>query len=74
MEISTSITSSISGRNVILVDDLLATGGTMSAAEQLVERVGGKVCLGVVVIELPDIGGRKKLKAPLLSLFQYGGD
>jgi len=74
MEISTSISASISGRDVILVDDLLATGGTMSAAEQLVEHVGGRVRLCVVVIELPEIGGRKKLKAPLQSLVQFEGD
>ena len=72
MEISSN--SVTSGRDVILVDDLLATGGTMRAAEELLERVGARVRVCVVVIELPEIGGRKKLKAPLESLIQFEGD
>ena len=72
--IEISSASVTSGSDVILVDDLLATGGTMRAAEQLIERVGARVLACVVVIELPEIGGRKKLKAPLESLVQFEGD
>jgi len=72
LEISSE--SPASGRDVIIVDDLLATGGTMLAAETLLKRVGANVVVGVVVIELPDLGGRKKLTSPLESLIQYEGD
>ena len=59
---------------MIIVDDLLATGGTMRAAETLLQRVGANVLVGVVVIELPDLGGRKKLEAPVESLIRFEGD
>jgi len=47
---------------VLLVDDLLATGGTMSAAVKLIERQGGKVHAAAFVIELAFLKGREKLK------------
>jgi len=46
---------------ILMIDDLLATGGTMFAANQLVEKLGGKVIECAFVIDLPDIGGRDKL-------------
>jgi adenine phosphoribosyltransferase len=49
------------GENVLIVDDLLATGGTASAAVRLVERLGGKVSGAAFVIELGFLGGRAKL-------------
>jgi adenine phosphoribosyltransferase len=46
---------------VLIVDDLLATGGTMKACSDLVERVGGKVVGLAVLIELAGLNGREKL-------------
>jgi adenine phosphoribosyltransferase len=50
------------GQNVLIVDDLLATGGTARAAAELVERLGGKVAGFAFVIELSFLNGREKLK------------
>jgi len=50
------------GEKVLLVDDLLATGGTMNAARELVEKLGGKVVGFTFFIELVDLGGRKRLE------------
>ena len=63
------------GHRVLLIDDLLATGGTASAAIELVERCGGKVTACAFVIELAFLDGRKRL-APheVHSLVRYGGD
>ncbi len=49
------------GEKVIIIDDLLATGGTIRAAIDLVEKLGGKVMEVVFIIELKALGGRKKL-------------
>jgi adenine phosphoribosyltransferase len=62
------------GARVLLVDDLLATGGTMEAACRLVEQVGGKVTGCAFVVDLPDLGGAKKLaKYPVHKLVDFGG-
>lgn len=59
------------GQGVLLVDDLLATGGTMEAALRLVRRIGGKPVGCAFVIELGFLGGRKRIDAPVHSLVQY---
>lgn len=51
------------GQRVLLVDDLLATGGTMKAACELIEGIGGKVVGCAFVVELTTLGGRQKLGA-----------
>src|SRR6476660_10384677 len=51
------------GERVILVDDLIATGGTATAAVQLLQRIGAQVVAAVFVIDLPDLGGADKLRA-----------
>ncbi len=51
------------GERVLLVDDLIATGGTAEASIRLIELLGGKVLEACFVIELPDLGGRKRLEA-----------
>ena len=51
------------GEKILLVDDLLATGGTAEAGLKLIERLGGEVIGCAFVIDLPDLGGRKKLEA-----------
>ena len=60
------------GRRVLIVDDLLATGGTAAAAARMVQNVGGTVaCIGFV-IELSFLHGRKKLEGfDVFSLLQY---
>ena len=51
------------GQNVIIIDDLLATGGTVEATVKLVERLGGKVTAISFFIELEGLGGREKLSS-----------
>ncbi len=51
------------GETVLIVDDLLATGGTAEAGIRLVERLGGKIVGCAFVVDLPDLGGRKRLEA-----------
>ncbi len=51
------------GARVLLVDDLLATGGTAEAGIRLIERLRGKVVGCAFVIDLPDLGGRARLEA-----------
>lgn len=50
------------GSKVLMVDDLLATGGTMAAACKLIEKIGGQICGIAFLIELKDLAGRAKLK------------
>jgi adenine phosphoribosyltransferase len=50
------------GARVLMVDDLLATGGTMAAACKLIEKIGGKIAAISFLIELTELGGRDKLK------------
>ncbi len=62
------------GDRVLLVDDLIATGGSLLAASNLIEKLGGEIVEVAVVIELVDLGGRDKI-APrkLFSLVQFEG-
>jgi len=61
-----------SSARVLIVDDLLATGGTAAAAARLVEQLGGKVAGLAFVIELTFLGGRSKLPGyEVFSLLQY---
>jgi len=50
------------GSRVLMIDDLLATGGTICAACKLVEKIGGKIIGIAFLVELNDLGGRKKIK------------
>ena len=49
------------GERVLLIDDLIATGGTISAATELIERLGGKIVECAFIIDLPDLKGKEKL-------------
>lgn len=63
------------GQKVLVVDDLLATGGTLEAATKLITQAGGVVRECVVIIELTKLGGRKKLAASEVhSFIQYDDD
>ena len=59
------------GTRVVLVDDLLATGGTMAAAVTLLESVGALVPAAACIIELTFLDGRKRLKVPVETLLRY---
>ena len=60
------------GQNVVIVDDLLATGGTVDATIKLIESVGAKVVGCIFLIELDFLNGRDALKdIPILSLLHY---
>ena len=59
------------GKRVVLVDDLLATGGTMAAAIRLLEQVGAVVPAAACIIELTFLEGRKKVSVPVEALLQY---
>jgi adenine phosphoribosyltransferase len=67
--------SIVKGQGVLIVDDLLATGGTAAAACRLVEKLGGKVIGVVCLIELTFLKGRDKLKPyRVISLIQYDSE
>ena len=51
------------GQRVLIVDDLLATGGTAEAGISLVERLGGAIVGCAFIVDLPDLGGRRRLEA-----------
>lgn len=53
----------LAGQTVLVVDDLLATGGTAEAGIRLVERLGGVIAGCAFIIDLPDLGGRRRLEA-----------
>jgi adenine phosphoribosyltransferase len=62
------------GAKVLIVDDLLATGGSAKAACELVEKLGGQVVGLAFLIELVDLKGREKLKGyDVFSMIQYEG-
>jgi adenine phosphoribosyltransferase len=65
------------GDKVLLVDDLLATGGTALASAALIEKLGGAIAEMVFIVDLPDVGGRKKLEAKgykVFALTEFEGD
>ncbi|KHK92317.1 adenine phosphoribosyltransferase [Novosphingobium malaysiense] len=67
----------VEGHIVVLIDDLIATGGTAHAAVKLLRRAGGVVNKGLFVIDLPDLGGADRLRGEDLSveaLMEFEGD
>ena len=59
------------GQRVVVLDDLLATGGTMQAAIALLRKVGADVLSAACIIELAFLKGRAKLDVPALSIVSY---
>lgn len=59
------------GQNVVIIDDLLATGGSLKAACELVKKSGGIVKECIVILELTALNGRSKLDSPVFSFIQY---
>lgn len=65
------------GAKVLLIDDLIATGGTAAAGIKLIERLGGEVVHAAFIIDLPDLGGAqviRNLGVPVTSLCAFDGD
>jgi adenine phosphoribosyltransferase len=64
-----------SGDRVLIVDDLIATGGTSSAAVQLVEKLGGMVEELAFIIDLPDLKGKEKIKGyRIFTMVEFAGE
>ncbi|SEL76285.1 adenine phosphoribosyltransferase [Roseateles sp. YR242] len=64
------------GDRVLLIDDLIATGGTMMAGKRLLERLGATVIEGAVIVDLPELGGSQKIRAsglPVFALVDFEG-
>lgn len=64
------------GTRVLIVDDLIATGGTAEAAAKLVQRSGGKIVGATFIVDLPDLGGMKRLSdlgVESHALVSFGG-
>ena len=64
------------GDRVLLIDDLIATGGTMMAGKKLLEKLGAHVMEGAAIVDLPELGGSERLRAsglPLFTLLDFAG-
>lgn len=64
------------GDRVLLIDDLIATGGTMMAGKKLLEKLGARVMEGAAIVDLPELGGSERLRAaglPLFTLLDFDG-
>ena len=64
------------GQRVLLIDDLIATGGTMMAGKNLLEKLGATVIEGAAIVDLPELGGSRRLRdsgLPLHTLVDFSG-
>jgi adenine phosphoribosyltransferase len=64
------------GERVVLIDDLIATGGTMMAGMRLLQRLGAEVIEGAAIVDLPELKGSQRLRAaglPLFTLMDFEG-
>ncbi len=64
------------GERIVLIDDLVATGGTMLAGARLLQRLGAELIECGAIVDLPELGGSAKLRAaglPLFSLLDFDG-
>jgi len=64
------------GDRIVLIDDLIATGGTMLAGARLLQRLGAEIIEGAAIVDLPELGGSAKLRAaglPLFTLVDFAG-
>ena len=66
------------GDNILLIDDLIATGGTAAAAIKLIRQLGGNIVESCFIVDLPDLGGSQKLSTeldcPCFSLCEFEGE
>ena len=64
------------GQRVLLIDDLIATGGTMIAGKKLLEKLGATVMEGAAIVDLPELGGSARIRQsglPLFTLVEFEG-
>ncbi|MEK8051854.1 adenine phosphoribosyltransferase [Ideonella sp. DXS22W] len=64
------------GDRVVLIDDLIATGGTMTAGLRLLQKLGAEVIEGAAIVDLPELGGSRRIRdagLPLFTLVDYDG-
>ena len=76
-ELEIHIDSIEKGDRILIIDDLIATGGTAIAPTQLVRDAGGEVVGASFIVDLPDLGGRKRLEemgVPVRCLMEFEGD
>ena len=76
-ELEIHIDSIEKGDRILIIDDLIATGGTAIATTQLVRDAGGEVVGASFIVDLPDLGGHKRLEAmgvPVRCLMEFEGD
>ena len=63
------------GQKVLVIDDLIATGGTISAATKLIEQLGGEIVECTFIIELPELKGREKIKGyKIFTMIEFEGE
>ncbi len=70
-ELSIQKDRNVNGKRVLLMDDIIATGGSLRAAQTLVNKAGGVVCGALCLIELTGLKGREKLGCPVDALQSY---
>jgi adenine phosphoribosyltransferase len=71
-EMELHIDAITTGEQIVLIDDLLATGGTSASAVTLIKKVGGELVAAIFLIELEFLNGRKKLEGtPVISFLKY---
>lgn len=71
-EMELHIDAIVRGEQIVLIDDLLATGGTSASATTLITKVGGELVAALFLIELEFLNGREKLKPiPIVSFLKY---
>ncbi|MCE9502049.1 MAG: adenine phosphoribosyltransferase [Leptospira sp.] len=67
----------VAGDRILIMDDLIATGGTLGAAIKLIQKLGGEVYEAAMIIDLPDLGGSKRIQAelgvPIYSICEFEG-
>lgn len=74
-EVEISENAITSGERVLVVDDLIATGGTIYAATELVRQLGGEIVECAFIVELPDLNGREKIKDyKIFTLTEFEGE
>jgi len=61
------------GQKVLLIDDLIATGGTAQAGVNLIKKLGGKIIEACFIIDLPELKGKEKLNCPIYTIVEFEG-
>ena len=70
-ELNIQANTPINGKRIVIVDDLLATGGTINASKSLIEQCGGDPIACAVIIHLTGLNGLKAINMPLIALTRY---